>query len=289
LPAAEGGPAPVAPLRESAVVVDARRFAMTAELDDFKKRQRATWEAGDFATLAERIADVGELVAGRAGIEPGMRVLDVACGAGNAAIPAARAGGRVTGLDLAPKLLEQGRAKAENEGLEIEWLKLPFEDGSFDRVLSTFGHMFAPRHRQVADEMSRACRKGGAIVTATWTAEGVFGRVSEASAPFMPPLPDYASPPVLWGSEGYVRELFGAVATDFEFERHINWIEDESVETFADTFMEKFPPMVTAQAMLGARFQELRERIVHVWRDANQADDGSLRLPQEYLLSIVRL
>ena len=106
---------------------------MTAHLDEFKTRVRATWDAGDYATLSERIAEVGELVADRAGIEQGTSVLDVACGAGNAAIPAARAGGRVTGLDLVPKLLEQGRAKAEREGLEIEWVEgdaeeLPFED-----------------------------------------------------------------------------------------------------------------------------------------------------------------
>jgi SAM-dependent methyltransferase len=264
------------------------------QLDEFKTRQRSIWEAGDYATLSERIADVGELVAARAGIEPDTSVLDVACGAGNATIPAARAGGRVTGLDLVPKLLEHGRAKAESDGLEIKWMEgdaeeLPFEDGSFDRVLSTFGHMFAPRHRRTAAEMSRVCRNGGVIVTATWTAEGVFGAISAASASYMPPPPDYASPPVLWGGEEYVREMFGSVATGFEFERHINWIEDESVESFADVFMDRFPPMVTARAMLGDRFQELRDRIVEIWRDFNKADDGTFRLPQEYLLSIVRL
>jgi hypothetical protein len=105
----------------------------------------------------------------------------------------------------------------------------------------------------------------------------------------MPPPPDYASPPVLWGSDEYIREMFGSAATDFEFERHLNWIEDESVESVADLFMERFPPMVTARAMLGPRFQELRERIVGIWRDANEAKDGTLRLPQEYLLTIVRL
>jgi ubiquinone/menaquinone biosynthesis C-methylase UbiE len=267
---------------------------MTVQLDEFKTRVRATWDAGDYATLSERIADVGELVAARAGIERGTKVLDVACGAGNAAIPAARAGGRVTGLDLVPKLLDHGRAKAESEGLEVEWVEgdaeeLPFEDGSFDRVLSTFGHMFAPRHRQVADEMIRVCRPGGAIVIATWTPEGIFGPMSAAAATYMPPPPDYASPPVLWGSEDYVREIFGSAATGFEFERHVNWQEAASLEQFADLFMERFPPMVTAKAMLGERFGELRERIVDIWRDANEGEDGALRLPQEYLLSIIRV
>jgi SAM-dependent methyltransferase len=210
-----------------------------------------------------------------------------------AALPAARAGGRVTGLDLVRKLLEQGRAKAETEGLEIEWVEgdaeeLPFEDGSFDRVLSTFGHMFAPRHEQTADEMIRVCGQGGRIVTATWTAEGVFGAISAAAASYMPPPPDFASPPVLWGSEEYVRERFASVATGIELGRHLNWIEDDSVESFADLFMDRFPPMGTARALLGERFGELRERIVAIWQEANEAHDGSLRLPQEYLLSVVR-
>jgi ubiquinone/menaquinone biosynthesis C-methylase UbiE len=267
---------------------------MAVQLDEFKARQRATWDAGDYATLAERIADVGELVVARAGIAPGMRVLDVACGTGNAAIPAARGGATVTGLDLVPKLLEQGRARAHAAGLVIDWVEgdaeeLPFEDGSFDRVLSTFGHMFAPRHQRVADEMARVCRKGGAIVTATWTPESVNGQAFAASANYMPPPPDFASPPILWGNEEHVRELFGSVAKGFEFERHLNWIEDDSLESFADVFTDRFPTMVTARAMLGERFGELRDRIVAIWRDANEADDGTLRLPQEYLLSIVRL
>jgi SAM-dependent methyltransferase len=267
---------------------------VTVQLDEFKTRQRAIWEAGDYAALSEHIADVGERVVARAGIDPEMSVLDVACGAGNATIPAARAGARVTGLDLVPKLLEEGRAKAQAAGLEIEWVEgdaeeLPFEDDSFDRVLSTFGHMFAPRHRRVAAEMVRVCREGGGIVTATWTPEGVAGAVFAASASYMPPLPDYASPPILWGSEDHVREMFGPAATGVEFERQENWIQADSVEGWAEVFMDRFGPMVTARAMLGDRFQELRERVVQIWREANEADDGSLRLPQEYLLSIVRL
>lgn len=267
---------------------------MAAQLDEFKTRQRAVWDAGDYATLSEYIADIGERVAERAEIEPGMGVLDVACGAGNATLPAARATGRVTGLDLVPKLLEQGRAKAEAEGLQVTWVEgdaeqLPFEDRSFDRVLSTVGHMFAPRHQQVADEMVRVCRAGGRIVTATWTPEGVFGAISAASAPYMPPPPEYASPPGLWGSEEYVREKFSAVATDFEFERHVNRIETDSVESFADLFMNRFPTMVAARAMLGERFDELREEIVAIWREANEAEDGTFRLPQQYLVAVIRL
>ena len=269
---------------------------MAVQLEEFKDRQRAIWDAGDYATVSVHIQDVGERLVERAGVEPGMSVLDVACGTGNVAIPAARAGARVTGLDLVPKLLEGGRAKAAAAGVEVEWVEgdaeqLPFEDGSFDRVFSTstFGHMFAPRHRRVAEEMARVCRPGGAIATCTWTPEGVTGPLFAASASYMPPPPDFASPPILWGAEEHVREMFADAATGFEFERHVNTIEWESVEGWADYFMDRFGPFVTARAMLGERFDELRERIVAIWRDANEADDGTLRLPQEYLLSIVHL
>ena len=264
------------------------------QLDEFKTKQRSTWEAGDYSACSPYIADVGELVVARAGVNPGMTVLDVACGTGNAARAAARTRARVTGLDLAAKLLEVGREKANAEGLEIEWREgdaenLPFQDESFDRVLSTFGHMFAPRHQRTAEEMARVCRRRGAIVSATWTPEGVFGDISKVGASYMPQPPDYASPPALWGREDHVRELFAGVATGFEFERHVNWIEWESVDMFADFFMERFPLMVTARAMLGESSSEMRQRIVEIWRKRNEATDGGLRLPQEYLLSIVRL
>ena len=264
------------------------------QLDEFKARQRAVWGSGDYSALSPYIADVGELVVARGGIAPGMRVLDVACGTGNAARPAARAGAQVTALDLAPGLLEAGSAKARAEGLDIEWREgdaedLPFEDGRFDRVLSTFGHMFAPRHQRTVDEMARVCSKGGAIVTATWTPEGVTGDIFKATGSYMPPPPDYASPPILWGREDHVRELFATVATSFDFERHVNRIEWDSVDGFADFFMERFGPMVVARAMLGDRFGELRDQVVAIWKRANEATDGTLRLPQEYLLSIIRL
>lgn len=151
----------------------------------------------------------------------------MACGTGNAARPAARTGARITGVDLVSKFLQEGQAKAEAEGLEIEWREgdaenLPFEEGRFDRVISAFGHMFAPRHQRTADEMARVCHRGGAIITATWTPEGTVGEIFKASVSYMPSLPDYASPPILWGREGHVSELFAAVATSFEFERHVN-------------------------------------------------------------------
>ncbi len=267
---------------------------MTVQLDEYKTRQRGIWSAGEYQELSPMIADVGELVVARADIKQGTTVLDVACGTGNAARPAARIGAQVTGIDLTPKLLEIGRVKATNERLDIEWQEgdaenLPFNNGQFDRVLSTFGHMFAPRHQRTADEMARVCKKGGSIVTATWTPEGTVGEVFKASSKYMPPPPAYASPPIKWGTEDHVRELFAGVATSFEFERHVNWIEWDSIEIGTDFFMNRFGPMVTAKQMLGDRFASLREEVVVIWTRANDAKDGTFKLPQEYLLSIIRV
>src|SRR5919199_5803680 len=165
---------------------------------------REMWQAGNFAAVAERILESGEMVVDRAGIEPGMDVLDVACGTGNATIPAARTGARVTGLDFAPGLLEIARERAADAMVEIEFVEgdaqqLPFGDGSFDRVVSTFGHMFAPDHRHTADEMRRVLRPGGVIAVACWTPGGASGRMAQVTAKLLPPPAPGAQSPLLWG------------------------------------------------------------------------------------------
>ena len=251
-------------------------------MEEFKVLQRAIWAAGDYATLSEHIRDVGELIVERTGVEAGTRVLDVACGTGNAAIPAARTGADVTGLDLTPDLLDGGRKKAAAEGVEVEWVEgdaedLPFEDDSFDYVLSTFGHMFAPRHRRTADEMTRVCRSSGVIGICCWTPEGVTGDIFRSVGTYMPPPPDFASPPLLWGTEDYVRAMFGAVASDFEFERHAARIDWDSVDGWADYFTERFGPLVTAKEMLGDRFSDLRAELVDIWERWNDVRKRSPR------------
>jgi SAM-dependent methyltransferase len=266
---------------------------MGVQLDEFKTRQRAMWAAGDFATLAEHIGNVGALLVDRVGVDPGMRVLDVACGTGNAAIPAAQSGATVTGLDLVPLLLDGGRERASAVGVDVEWVEgdaeaLPFESDSFERVLSTFGHMFAPRHERAAAEMVRVCAAGGVIGICCWTPEGSAGDVQRAVGAFMPAPPEYASPPLLWGTEDHVREMFGG-ARDFEFERHSATIQWESNRGFADYFMDRFGPMVAAREMLGDRFEDLKSEVIEIWDRWNEADDGSFRLPQEYLLAVVHV
>jgi SAM-dependent methyltransferase len=249
---------------------------------------KTMWGSGNFAAIADRISEVGEAVVDRGGVEPGMDVLDVACGTGNATIPAAKTGARVTGLDFAPALLEVARERAADQMVEIDFVEgdaqeLPFEDASFDRVLSTFGHMFAPDHARAAAEMRRVLRPEGAIAIATWVPDGSIGRMFRVTSELVPPPPG-AQPPLLWGTEDHVRELLG----DGEFERReIVWTDD-SVESYAQFMLESFGPLLNAREVLADRAGELDQAYRAFLEEENEADDGTLRFRGEYLLAVVR-
>jgi SAM-dependent methyltransferase len=246
------------------------------------------WDAGNFAAVAEKILDAGEAVVAAAGVEPGMEVLDVACGTGNATLPAARTGARTVGLDFAPGLLEIARERAADAMVEIDFVEgdaqaMPFEDGSFDRVVSTFGHMFAPDHRRTADEMKRVLKPRGVIAVACWMPEGAIGRMFRVTADLLPPPP--GPPPGLWGTEDHVREMWG---DDVEFERHeIVWTDD-SVESYAQFMLESFGPLLNAREVLGEREGELDRAYREFLERENEADDGTLRFRGQYLLAVVR-
>jgi SAM-dependent methyltransferase len=247
------------------------------------------WDAGNFAAVAERILEAGELVVDRAGVEPGMDLLDAACGTGNATIPAARSGARTTGLDFAPGLLDIARERAADAMVDIDFVEgdvqeMPFEDASFDRVVSTFGHMFAPDHRRTADEMKRVLRPGGVIAVACWTPEGSAGRMADVTAKLLPSTPTGDSP-MLWGTEDHVREMWGE---NVSFERYdIVWT-DPSVESYARFMLDSSGPLLNAREMLAAREDELDEAFRAYLEDENEADDGTFRFRGEYLLSVVR-
>jgi ubiquinone/menaquinone biosynthesis C-methylase UbiE len=249
---------------------------------------KTMWGAGNYAAVAERISEAGETVVERAGVEPGMDVLDVACGTGNATIPAAKAGARVTGLDFAPALLAIARERAADAMVEIDFVEgdaqeLPFGDASFDRVVSTFGHMFAPDHERTAAEMKRVLRPGGVIAVACWSPEGSIGRMFKMTAELVPPPPG-ATPPSLWGTEDHVRELLG----DATFEqREIEW-SDESVESYAQFMLESFGPLLNARELLAERESELDEAFRAFLERENLNDDGTFRFRGQYLLSVVR-
>ncbi len=243
------------------------------------------WGSGNYAAVAEKISDVGEACVERAGVEPGMEVLDVACGAGNATIPAARAGARVTGVDFSPELLAIARERAADALVEVDWVEsdvqeMPFADAAFDRVISTFGHMFAPDHERTAAEMKRVCR--GRIAICCWAPEGAIGRMFRTTAELVPPPPGSSSP-LLWGTEEHVRELLG----DGEFERReVEW-RDASVDSYAAFMLESFGPLLNAQEALGERSGELREAYTRFLEAENLETDGTLRFRGEYLLAVI--
>ena len=261
------------------------------------------WGAGNYAAVAERITGAGNVVVERSGVEPGMDVLDVACGTGNVTISAAQAGARVTGLDFAPALLEIARERCADAMVEIDFVEgdaqeLPFEDASFDRVLSAFGHMFAPDHARTAAEMKRVLRPGGVIAFACWTPEGAAGRMASAVGELLPPPPPGTQPPILWGTEDHVRELMGdagpaqaaggARGAAMLFDRHeIVW-EDESVESYARFMLDSMGPLLNARELLAEREGELDTAFRDFLARENQNDDGTLRFSGEYLLSVIR-
>ena len=197
-----------------------------------KARHRTMWALGDYPTVASQlIPDLGRVLVAEADVRRGDRVLDVAAGTGNAAIPAARTGADVVASDLTPELLAVGRQLAAREGVELAWEEgdaeeLPYADGAFDVVLSSVGVMFAPHHQRAADELVRVCRPGGTIGLISWTPEGFVGELFRTMKPYVPAPPPGAQPPPLWGDEDHVRGLLGNRVTDVVARRQTVTISD---------------------------------------------------------------
>ncbi len=273
----------------------------TAELSglaDLKRAHRRTWASGSYATVAERLVDdvPPRHLLERVSIEPGMEVLDIATGTGNVAIRAAQLGARVTGLDLTPELFERARERAADAAVEVEWIEgdaedLPFEDGRFDRVLSTFGIQFAPRHEVAAREAVRVTRPGGTIGLINWTPQGHIGRVLKEVGARLPKPPGYASPPPLWGDEAHVRELFALDCVELEFERATNpFVGFGSPEDWVEFMETNYGPLLTARQKLtpDGRWDELRNELVALTTSLDQGGPGALHVESEYLLTLAR-
>ena len=261
---------------------------------DLKRTHRATWAAGDYAAVAELIdeAPPRDLLA-RMDLAPGQDVLDVATGTGNVAIRAAAAGAQVIGLDITPELFATARRRAEEQDVTVDWLEgdaeqLPFDDESFDRVLSTFGVQFAPRHEIVAEELARVCRPGGRIGLVNWTPQGQIGELFKIMGSYLPAPPDYASPPPLWGSEEHVRELFAGTGVELEFTRGLNPWHFDSAEHYV-VFMEThYGPTLKARERLTAegRWEDCRRELLAMAERRNEATDGGLLMGAEYLVVV---
>jgi SAM-dependent methyltransferase len=262
---------------------------------ELKARHRAMWASGDYPSMVETwLLPLGPRLVEAYGIGPGMRVLDVAAGTGNASLPAARAGADVTASDLTPELLEAGRRRADAAGLSIDWVEadaehLPFEDGSFDVVISAIGAMFAPHHQQTADELVRVCRPGGTIGLLNWTPEGLIGTLLRTIGPFAPPPPPGAQPPPLWGSETHLIELFGDSVELGTRERGVLEVTAfQRPRDFGEHFKALYGPTIAAQANArrNGREAEFEVAFDRLCDERNLGTPGQARFELEYLLAV---
>ena len=262
-----------------------------------KSRHRAMWALGDYPALAsDLIAELGPALVRAAGVRSGDRVLDVAAGAGNVAIPAALAGAHVVASDLTPELFDAGRRQAAERGAELEWREadaeaLPFGDGEFDVVLSCVGVMFAPHHQAAADELVRVCRPGGTIGLISWTPEGFIGQLFATMKPYAPPPPPGASPPPLWGSEEHVRALLGDRVTDIAAERRVLTVDHFATpEDFREYFKARYGPTIAVYRSIADdpdRVAALDRELAELARRSDRGT-GSTVLDWEYLLLTAR-
>ena len=262
---------------------------------ELKERHRKMWGLGDYPAMArDFLLPLGERLAEAAGAGPGVRILDVASGTGNAAIAAAKRGADVVASDLTPELFDDGRARAREEGVELEWVQadaeaLPFGDAEFDVVMSSIGVMFAPHHEASAAELLRVCRPGGTIALINWTPEGIIGDVFRTMGPYMPAPPPGATPPPKWGSEDHVRTLFGDGVADLRMERDVlvNRLHDDPAE-FSEYFKSHYGPTIVAYRNVAddpERTRELDEKFGRIAEAYFTPGEG---LAMEYLLVVAR-
>ncbi len=258
-------------------------------IEPLKEKLKATWMAGDFGRIAKQIAASGDEFISRLRLKAGDRVLDVACGSGNLAVPAARTGATVTGVDIATNLLEQARERAASEGLSIQFdegdaEQLPYDDGSFDVVVTMYGAMFAPRPEMVAAELIRVCRSGGRIAMANWTPAGFIGQMFKTTAKHVPPPPAMPSP-VKWGDGETVRERLQDGVTNLQLTPRMCQFNFEFPPTdVVEFFRMYYGPTQRAFAALDEAGQyALRKDLVQLWSENNQAKDGTTHVEGEYL------
>lgn len=263
--------------------------AASPEMESLKTRLKSMWMAGDFGQIAKVIEASADEFIERLALKPGQPVLDVACGNGNLAIPAARTGAKVTGVDIAPKLLVQARERAKAEDLDIQFDEgdaesLPYGDASFDEVVTMYGAMFAPRPALVSAELIRVCKPGGRIAMANWTPGGFIGQMFKTTAKHVPPPPNMESP-VKWGDEATVRERLsdGIASVEATPRMCIFKLPFSPAET-VELFRTYYGPTQRAFAALDEDGQAaLRKDLDELWSQNNQATDNTTYVEAEYL------
>jgi len=266
--------------------------AITLDLGALKSRQQTAWSSGDYAMIGTTIQIVGEQLAEACDIGCDQQVLDVAAGNGNATLAAARRGARVTSTDYVPALLERGAERARAERFEIDFRfadaeDLPFADGAYDAVLSTFGVMFTPDQAKAASELLRVTRRGGRIGLANWTPDGLIGQVFKILGRHLPP-PQGAPSPARWGDEAHLQALFGAGAASIAVVKRQYNFRYRSPAHFIEVFRTWYGPMHKAFTALPAEGAEALERdLTELLRSANVADARSLKAPGDYLEVVI--
>jgi SAM-dependent methyltransferase len=262
------------------------------DLNALKARQHGAWSSGDYAIVGTTLQIVGEELCEALDIRAGQSVLDVAAGNGNATLAAARRWCQVTSTDYVPSLLERGRQRASADGLSVEFKEadaeaLPFGDGAFDAVVSTFGVMFTPNQDRAASELARVCRSGGKIGLANWTPDGFIGQLFKTLGKYLPP-PAGAKSPALWGTKARIDEMFGAQARDIQITRRNFVFRYRSPEHFIDIFKTYYGPVLKAFAALDAAKQDgLKRDMLALIATTNRSEDDTMVVPSEYLEVVV--
>jgi ubiquinone/menaquinone biosynthesis C-methylase UbiE len=257
-----------------------------------KTRQRAAWSSGDYAIVGTTLQIVGEALCEALDLRSGQRVLDVAAGNGNVSLAAARRWCNVISTDYVGALLTRGRERAAAERLDIEFREadveeLPFTEGSFDAVVSTFGCMFAPNPRRTASEMLRVCKSGGKIGMANWTPEGFIGQLFKTIGKHVTP-PTGIESPALWGTRARITDLFGAQAATLQVESRHYAFRYRSPEHWLEIFKNYYGPVLKAFAALDAAAQPaLAADLIALIGRFNRAKDGTMVVPGEYLEIVV--
>jgi ubiquinone/menaquinone biosynthesis C-methylase UbiE len=268
--------------------MEAATSVQSVDLGAVKTRQQATWSDGNYSVIGSTLSLIAEVLVDSADLAAGSRVLDIATGNGNAALAAARIGCEVTGVDYVPALLEDGRRRAQAEGLAVTFEEgdaeaLPFPDASFDAVLSTLGVMFAPDQEKTASELLRVCRPGGRIALANWTPDGFIGQMFKAIGRHVPP-PAGVRSPALWGTKERVGELLGDGASFLQATRREFVFRYTSPEQWLEAFRTYYGPMLRAFGALQPHQQDsLAQDLIELVRSMNRATGASMAVPSAYL------